>query len=331
MLLTAAALVWLTLRQPFIPLDREVVVEIPRGSSTLRIGQILEHAGLLRSPLQAWAFRLSHPQAKFQAGEYSFLKESSADAVLAKIARGEIYYREWTIPEGSSIFDIARLLEKDKILAPQDFLRVAWNPSLVRDLVPQARSLEGYLFPSTYRLPRKLTAEALCRRLVDQFRDSARNLNLPPEKIHELVTLASLVEKESAVPDERPKIAGLFSNRLAAGMKLECDPTVIYASQLEGRYRGKIYRSDLDSQNPYNTYRHTGLPPGPIANPGLESLRAAAHPASTDAIFFVAEPNSTGRHVFSKSLDQHNVAVKNYRRGEVKIPTPVSPRRPRKN
>lgn len=304
-----------SLRQPVLALSEEKIVEIPRGASTLRIGEILEGAGLLRSPLQTALYRVLNPQAKFQAGEYSFRKETSAAAVLAKIARGEVYFRELTIPEGSNIFDIARIVEEQKALDAGEFLRAAKDPGMIRDLAPMAQSLEGYLFPSTYRLPRKLTAVGLCGRLTKQFREAAKELKLDAGRLHELVTLASLVEKESAVPEERPKIAGLFTNRLKLGMKLECDPTTIYAALLQDKYRGTIYRSDLDSKHPYNTYQHVGLPPGPIANPGLEALRAAAHPEATDAIFFVAEPNGTGRHVFSKSLAEHNVAVAKYRRG----------------
>jgi UPF0755 protein len=308
-----AGVAYYSLRQPTLHLNEEKIVEIPRGASTLKIGEILERAGLLRSPLQAWVYRARRPGAKFQAGEYSFRKEASAEAVLAKVARGEVYYRELTIPEGSSIFDIARIVGEEKLLLPDEFLRAARDPRLIRDLAPQAQTLEGYLFPSTYRLPRKVTAGMFCERLTRQFREVLRQLKLAPELLHGTVTLASLVEKESAVAEERPKIAGLFSNRLRIGMKLECDPTTIYAAQLEGRYRGTIYRSDLESQNPYNTYQHAGLPPGPIANPGIESLKAAANPAATDALFFVAEPNGTGRHVFSRSLAEHNAAVIRYR------------------
>ncbi len=304
-----------SLRQNTLALPEEKIVEIPRGASTMKIGEILEQAGLLRSPLQTTLYRVLNPRARFQAGEYAFRKETSAAAVLAKIARGEVYFRELTIPEGSNIFDIARIVGEEKLMAPAEFLQVAKNPSLIRDLAPQALTLEGYLFPSTYRLPKKVTAEALCTRMTKQFREGAKELKLDTARLHELVTLASLVEKESAVPEERPKIAGLFTNRLRLGIKLECDPTTIYAALLQDRYRGTIYRSDLDSKHPYNTYQHAGLPPGPIANPGFEALRAAAHPEATDAIFFVAEPNGTGRHVFSKSLADHNAAVSRYRRG----------------
>ncbi len=303
------------LRQPIPALAVDKFVEIPRGASTLGIGEILEKAGLLRSPLQAVAFRAFHPRLKFQAGDYVFRRETSAEAILSKIARGDIYYDELRIPEGSSIYDIARIVDEQQLVKAADFLAAAKNPSLIRDLDPQAPTLEGYLYPSTYRLPRKVTAELLCRRFTKQFRETWRTLHAT-EGPHRVVTLASLVEKESAVPEERPLIAGLFANRLRQGMKLECDPTVIYAALVEDRYRGTIYKSDLANESPYNSYRHTGLPPGPIANPGLQSLKAALNPAATDARFFVAQPGATGHHVFSKSLSDHNRAVEAYRRGQ---------------
>lgn len=302
-------------RQPIPAYTEEKFVEIPKGASTLRIGELLETAGLLRSPLQTWLWRAVHPRAKFQAGEYLFRKEQTLDAILSKIARGDVYYGQLTIPEGSSLYDIARILESEKLLPAADFLAAAKDPSLIRDLDPDAPSLEGYLYPSTYRLPRKITGQGLCQRLTRQFREVWRTLN-PTVAPHQIVTLASLVEKESAAPEERPRIAGLFTNRLAKNMKLECDPTVIYAALVENRYRGAIYKSDLANPSLYNTYQHTGLPPGPIANPGLESLKAALNPAQTEDIFFVAQPGATGHHAFSKTLAEHNRAVEAYRRGQ---------------
>lgn len=302
-------------RQPVPAYTEEKFVDIPKGASTMRIGEMLESVGLLRSPLQVWLWRAAHPRAKLQAGEYVFRKEQTLDAVLSKIARGDVYFGQLTIPEGASIYDIARLVEDEKLLSAADFLAAAKDPSLIRDLDPAAPTLEGYLFPSTYRLPRKLTAQGLCQRLTRQFREVWRTLNTSAAP-HQIVTLASLVEKESAVPAERPRIAGLFTNRLQKGMRLECDPTVIYAALVEDRYRGTIYKSDLANQSLYNTYQHAGLPPGPIANPGLESLKAALNPAQTEDIFFVAEPGGTGHHAFSKNLTEHNRAVEAYRRGQ---------------
>jgi UPF0755 protein len=302
-------------RQAVAPYAEEKIIEIPRGASTMRIGEILEQAGLLRSPLQALVWRGLHPRAKLQAGEYVFRKETTVDAILSRIARGDVYFALVTIPEGASIYDISRILETQKIVPAGEFIAAARKPDLIRDLDPEAPSLEGYLFPSTYRLPRKVTAQMMCQRLTAQFREVWGKLGAKVGP-HRVVTLASLVEKESAAPEERPRIAGLYMNRLARGMKLECDPTVIYAALVEDRYRGTIYRSDLASQNPYNTYQHTGLPPGPIANPGVESLKAALAPAKTDEIFFVAEPGGTGHHKFSRTLEEHNRAVAAYRRGQ---------------
>ncbi len=315
LVLIPAGILYTILRQPILPYGEDKFIEIPRGASTLKIGEILETAGLLRSPLQAAAWRLFHPRTKFQAGEYRFRKENNADAVLNKIARGDVYFGELTIPEGSSLYDIARILEEQKLLSASEFITAAKDPTIIRDLDPQAPTLEGYLFPSTYRLPHKITAQGLCLRLTKQFREVWRSLH-PAVPAHDIVTLASLVEKESAISEERPRIAGLFSNRLKKSMKLECDPTVIYAALVENRYRGTIYKSDLANQSPYNTYQHIGLPPGPIANPGLESLKAALNPAETEDIFFVAQPGATGQHVFSKSLRDHTNAVEAYRRGQ---------------
>jgi UPF0755 protein len=292
-----------------------VGVEIRRGASGLEIGKQLEDAGLLRSRLLVYAYRALHPRARLQAGDYEFVRERSPVEVLDKIARGDVYARELTIPEGSSMFDIARIVEAEGLLRGEDFLRVAKDPQMIRDLAPGAPSLEGFLFPSTYKLPRKLTAEMLCQRMTRQFREVWKSLPGEGRPVSEVVALASLVEKESAIAEERPVIAGLFTQRLAKGMKLECDPTTIYAAQLEGRYRGKIYKSDLASENAYNTYQHKGLPPGPIANPGKESLLAALQPAATEAVFFVAEPGGSGRHVFSKTLAAHEQAVAKYRNG----------------
>ena len=306
---------YMILRQPVAVTTAETFVEIPRGSSTLRIGEILEKAGLLRSPLQAVAYRVFHPRVKFQAGDYVFRSEKNVEAILRKIAHGDVYFAELTIAEGFSLYDIARIVEEQHLLRSADFLAAARDPALIRDLDPQAPTLEGYLYPATYRLPKRLTAQSLCLRLTRQFREVWRTLN-SHDGPHRTVTLASLVEKESAIAEERPRIAGLFSNRLKQGMKLECDPTVIYAALVENRFRGTIYKSDLASESLYNTYRHAGLPPGPIANPGLQSLKAALNPADTDAVFFVAEPGGTGHHIFSTSLRDHSRAVEAYRRGQ---------------
>jgi UPF0755 protein len=193
------------------------------------------------------------------------------------------------------------------------FLAAARNPALIRDLDPLAPTLEGYLFPDTYKLSRHTTPEALCRLMTARFRDTWRALHTTAN-IHRAVTLASLVEKEGKLSDERPLIAAVFANRLRLGMKLDCDPTTIYAALLQDRYTGVIHRTDLDSDHPYNTYRHAGLPPGPIANPGAASLRAALAPAPSDALYFVARADGSGSHQFSDNIAAHNLAVERYRR-----------------
>jgi peptidoglycan lytic transglycosylase G len=196
-----------------------------------------------------------------------------------------------------------------------DFLRVARDPSPIRDLAPDAPTLEGYLFPSTYRIERSTTVKQLARMMTDLFRKHWRELQPSVEvntAVNPIVTLASLVEKETALAEERPLVASVYANRLRMGMPLDCDPTTIYAALLEGRYRGTIYRSDLDSHNPYNTYRHAGLPPGPIANPGLAALKAALAPAATSYVYFVARADGSGGHQFSDNIEAHNRAVEQY-------------------
>jgi UPF0755 protein len=294
-------------------------VEVEHGMSSRQIADLLAEQGLIRSN---WAFltvRALHPRAKLQAGEYRFAENQTPWEIFNKISRGEIYYELLTIPEGSNMFDVAALLERSSITAaihPGEFLKAAADATVIRDLDPGAPSLEGYLFPSTYRVTHTTTAGQLCRMMTAEFRKQWHLLTgaSPHPDIHRLVTLASLVEKESALAQERPEIAGVFLNRLRLQMPLQCDPTTAYAALLENRYRGVIAKSDLASANPYNTYTHTGLPPGPIANPGAQSLSAALHPADVNYLYFVAKPDNSGSHHFSSTLSEHNNAVEKYRR-----------------
>jgi UPF0755 protein len=211
------------------------------------------------------------------------------------------------------MFDIAAAVEDLGLFKASQFLAAARNPALIRDLDPLAPSLEGYLFPDTYKLSRHTTPEALCRLMTTKFRAEWGSLR-GNTGVHSTVTLASLVEKESKLAEERPKIAAVFENRLNIGMKLDCDSTTIYAALLDGRYRGVIHRSDLDSDHPYNTYRHAGLPPGPIANPSLASLRAVDAPSHTDALYFVLRPGASGAHEFSSNIAAHQAAADRFRR-----------------
>jgi UPF0755 protein len=216
------------------------------------------------------------------------------------------------VPEGYNMFDIAAAVTKVG-MKPDEFLAAARNPAPIRDMDPNAQSLEGYLFPNKYRVYKHTTAQQLCLMMVTEFRIRWKALKTTANA-HDVVTLASMVEKEARRPDERPVIASVFSNRLRIGMRLDCDPTTVYAALLEGKYRGTIYKSDLESTSAWNTYQHAGLPPGPIANPGLGTIRAALAPAETQYLYFVAKADGTGGHTFSESLAQHSAAVAQYRR-----------------
>ena len=227
-----------------------------------------------------------------------------------------MYLYPVVIPEGSDRFDIARILAERMAIDPDDFLRRTEQTSLIHDLDPGAPTLEGYLFPDTYRFPRRVTADTVIATMVARFRHVLQTKfhdEMVPGAgdLHSVVTLASLVEKETPDPAERPVVAGVFTRRLEKGMLLQCDPTVIYAARLADRPIAVIRVSDLNFDSPFNTYRHDGLPPGPIANPGESSLRAAFHPASGDALYFVS--NNHGGHVFSKRLAEHQRNVARYK------------------
>jgi UPF0755 protein len=311
----AAWLAWGALRRPYRGFETGgTFIEVARGTSTRALATQLADAGVVPSAWHFLAARALHPRTRLQAGEYRFERAASPLTVFHRIARGDVFFYDVTVPEGSNMFDIAALLEHTGAVRADDFMAVAGNPELIRDIDPRAPSLEGYLFPSTYRLTHRVTAQQICRLLTGEFRKQWRLLGAAPSKIHDAVTLASLVEKETGTPAERPVVASVFRNRLAKGMTLDCDPTTIYAAMLDKRFRGTIHRSDLLSQNAYNTYRHPGLPPGPIANPGVASLKASLAPADTDYLYFVARVDGPG-HRFARTLEEHNRNVKEYRRG----------------
>jgi UPF0755 protein len=225
-----------------------------------------------------------------------------------------VYTVNLTIPEGYNIFDIALAAESAGLGSRAAFLAAArGQTALISDLSPKAPSLEGYLFPDTYRFPRHATPTQMLATMVKRFRQVASQLDLAAktDSIPRTVILASLVEKEVHQDSERPIVAGVFNNRLAQNIPLATDPSVIYAALLGNRYRGAIYASDLQAQSPYNTYRHSGLPPGPICNPGLAALKAAISPAHTDYLYFVADAQGHSR--FSASLKEHDQQVKDYR------------------
>jgi UPF0755 protein len=308
------------LNQPYQGFQQPVVLEFPKGTSTSAMGAQLAQAGVLRYNWEFLLARALYPNARLMAGEYQFTSPASALTVFDRIVRGDVFYYEVTVPEGSNMFDISAAVDRLGFLHASDFLRVARDPKMIRDLDPRAPTLEGYLFPSTYRVTRSATVQQLCRMMTDLFRKHWHELQTAGNQadVHDTVTLASLVEKETAVASERPIVASVYQNRLRLNMALDCDPTTIYAALLEQRYRGVIYRSDLQSTNEYNTYQHTGLPPGAIANAGVASLKAALAPAETDFIYFVAKPDGSGGHQFSTSLAEHNRAVQEYRQRHAK-------------
>lgn len=307
----AGAGAWLVLT-PYGP-ETETFVEIAQGSGTLRIGQQLEQAGVVRSQ---WGFDLMRwwKRGTLKAGEYRFTEPATLSEVYGRIARGDVYTKTVTVPEGANVFDIAARLAQAGLGTERGFLEAAAaDTKLVADLDPGARSLEGYLFPDTYHFARKATAEQICVMMVRRFRAVAGELGLK-ENVHRVATLASLVERETAVDAERPLVASVFENRLAKKMPLDTDPAVIYGLELEGRWTGTIYASDLKRDTPYNTYLHAGLPPGPVANPGMRSLRAAMAPAETNYLYFVAAgANAQGRSMFSATMEEHEHHVAEYR------------------
>lgn len=291
-------------------------IDIPQGLGTQAIGQRLVEAGVIRDSL---AFRIaiwrSGQARRLQAGEYRFDQPMTAIEVLDKIARGEVDLIPLTFPEGLTIAEMSTLFEQGGFGAASAFLTAARDGSLVRDLDPEAEDLEGYLFPDTYALARHTDAPHVIRAMVDRFRRK-----LTPEiqtaatsqglSIRQLVTLASIVEKETGRPDERPMVASVYANRLKIGMALQCDPTVIYALQRAGRFDGNLRRDDLQFDSPYNTYRYPGLPPGPVAAPGQAALQAAAEPAASDFLFFVSR--NDGTHAFARNLAEHNQNVQKF-------------------
>lgn len=296
--------------------ESERIIDIPAGSGPNAIGQNLVASGVVRDELTfRVALWLSGSARRLQAGEYRFDRPMSPLDVIGKIARGEVDLRPLTFREGLTIAEMAKVFEASGLGSASSFVEAANDVSLIGGLDPGARNLEGYLFPDTYALPRSAEAARVVRVMVDRFQQvlsgdlkaaaKARGLS-----IRELVTLASLVEKETAKPEERSLVSGVYANRMRIGMGLQCDPTVIYALQQAGKFDGNLRREDLAFDSPYNTYRYPGLPPGPIAAPGQGSIEAAAHPADVEYIYFVSR--NDGSHEFARTLDEHNRNVRKY-------------------
>jgi UPF0755 protein len=304
---------YLNLVQPASPAG-ETIVEVTPGMGTRAIGVLLAEHGIIRSQ---YAFDLWHVVrgGTLKAGEYQFVQPAALPAVYNRLVRGDVYTRTVTIPEGFNLFDIAQAVQDAQLGPKEGFLAAATKDvALIADLDPGAKTLEGYLFPDTYRFQRRLPASQILAAMVRRFRQNGTAIGLDGD-FHRVVTLASLVEKETPVAQDRPLVASVLQNRLAKDMPLMTDPTVIYAAMLENRYRGTIYQSDLKRDSAYNTYRHAGLPPGPICSPGTASLQAAMHPADSHFLYFVADPRAAGHSRFAATLEEHERNVTAYRQG----------------
>jgi UPF0755 protein len=294
----------------------EMFLEIPAGTGSAQIAAQLKAHGLIWSRYAFEAMRLVKG-GTLKAGEYRFDHPARVSEVYKRLERGDVYTRAVTIPEGANMFDIAQRMEAAQLGSKEAFLEAAKrNVALISDLDPGAQSVEGYLFPDTYHFQRQATPDQMITAMVKRFRLAAASIDLTQD-YHNVVTMASLVERETPIGSERPVVASVFSNRIAKGMPLMTDPSVIYADLLEGRYRGTIYHSDLDGDSPYNTYKHTGLPPGPICNPGIASLKAAMEPAQTQYLYFVAaSTDPSGHSRFATTLEEHQQNVQAYRRAQ---------------
>jgi len=304
----------------------QTFVMLRPGYSTRRIATELQGAGIIRSKEAFIVWHYFRRRRSLKAGEYLFDKPSNIIDTQKRLRRGDIYFHTVVVPEGYTMFDIARAVADAGLGSAEDFLKVAQSDTaLIADLDPKARSLEGYLFPETYEFSRLMTMHDMAAAMVKQFRQVASQGGMLPSPflgmqeavapslpLHELVTMASIVEKETSVPDERPEVASVYYNRLNKRIALDADPSIIYAELLAGTYQGALHHADMSFSSPYNTYRNAGLPPGPICNPGRSSLEAAMHPAETDYYYFVAD--AQGHHRFARTMQEHNKNVIAYRK-----------------
>jgi peptidoglycan lytic transglycosylase G len=316
----------------------QVFVMLRPGYSTRRIAAELKNAGVIRNERAFMLWHYYHHGRSLKAGEYLFDKPSNIIDIQKRLRRGDVYFHTVVVPEGYTMFDIARAVEAAGLGPADDFLKVAQSDTgLIADIAPGARSLEGYLFPDTYDFSRLMTMHEMAAAMVKQFRQVAHQMNLisaesaqaklrviadrrpregapaePPNDVERTVIMASIVEKETAVAEERPLVASVYYNRLAKNIALDADPSIIYAELLAGTYQGALHHADIQFHSPYNTYRNAGLPPGPIGNPGRSALEAAMHPAQSDYYYFVAD--AQGHHRFARTMGEHNKNVAAYRK-----------------
>jgi UPF0755 protein len=345
-ILAAAGWFAWALLSPVSPAGQTFVMLHP-GYSTRRIASELKRTGVIRSADAFILWHYLHRGRSLKAGEYLFEKPVSAKDVHRRLAHGDVYFHTVVVPEGFTMFDVAHAVEAAGLGPAADFLKVAQSDTaLIADLAPGAHSLEGYLFPDSYEFSRMQSMEDMAAAMVKQFRQVAHQIGLipaatgetlgggssPPSNsphieveakllptssegqtdIQRTVTLASIIEKETSLPEERSLVASVYSNRLAKRIALDADPSIIYAELLAGTYQGALHHADMQFRSPYNTYKNAGLPPGPIGNPGRSSLEAALHPAQSDYYYFVAD--AAGHHRFAHTIEEHNKNVAAYRR-----------------
>jgi len=298
--------------------NAETFVDIQRGAGPSTIATALAEAGILHSRLPFLVYvRWSKSARRLQAGEYKFTSPATPEQIVQRIIRGDVFYISITVPEGLTARETAEHIAGAGLGQLNELENALMQTDWIRDLDPGARTLEGYLFPETYRFSRRVTSEEIVKAMVDQFKLRFARLtqahsipdNWSPSQI---VILASMIEKEVKSPQERPLVASVLVNRLDKGIPLACDPTIIYALKLAGKYEGNIRKADLGIDSHYNTYIRTGFPPGPIANPGEESLEAALTPPKTDFLYFVSR--NDGTHQFSRDLQSHLSAVARFQK-----------------
>lgn len=295
----------------------EVYVKPKASFSTIM--ELLRENKLLKDPLICKAyFILTGKHREIKAGYYMFNKPLSIVELAEKLLKGEIVYYKITFPEGSNIYDIGSILESEKVIGAKDYYNAINSEEILKELKEIDSNIddaEGYLFPETYYFAKGEKIMKLVKMMIDEFKKrNLESLKMASRElgfsINEIVTIASLIEKESADDSEKPLIASVFYNRLKKGMKLQCDPTVIYAHYLQGKVINILTIDDMDIESAYNTYRNFGLPPGPICNPGQKSISAAMHPARSNFLYFVSKRN--GSHHFSKELYEHLKAKAKY-------------------
>ena len=322
-----------------VEVSEQKFVLLHPGYSTHRIAAELKKAGVIHSEEAFVLWHYVHHSRSLKAGEYLFDKPANIIDIQKRLRRGDVYFHTVVVPEGYTMFDIARAVEAAGLGSADDFLKVAQHDTaLIADIAPGAQSLEGYLFPDTYDFTRLMTMHDMAAIMVKQFRQVAHQIALIPSAtspqgvvlrtsaspasrttqsedqndVERTVIMASIVEKETSVAEERPLVASVYYNRLDKRIALDADPSIIYAELLAGTYQGALHHADMSFSSPYNTYRNAGLPPGPIGNPGRSALEAAMHPAQSDYYYFVAD--AQGHHRFARTIEEHNKNVDAYRK-----------------